>query len=103
MHYLLLYDVGPDYMARRAQFRDEHLRLAWAAAERNELVLGGALGDPLEGAALLFRSESPQVAQEFARHDPYVVNGLVQRWRVVPWLTVVGPDAATPVKPANHR
>ena len=42
MHYLLFYEVTPDYPTRRVQFRDEHLRLAWAAVERGELVLGGA-------------------------------------------------------------
>jgi uncharacterized protein len=36
----------------------------------------------------------------FARADPYVKNGLVTRWRVRPWTTVVGPSAAaTPVRP----
>lgn len=29
MHYLLFYDYAPDYLERRAQFREEHLALAW--------------------------------------------------------------------------
>jgi len=36
MHYLLLYDVVPDYAARRAEFRAEHLALARAAHARGE-------------------------------------------------------------------
>ena len=32
MHWLLIYDTAPDYVERRSEFRDEHLRLAWAAA-----------------------------------------------------------------------
>ena len=39
MHYLLFYDVAPDYLARRGEFRAAHLALAWAAADRGELVL----------------------------------------------------------------
>jgi len=32
--------------------------------------------------------------------DPYVREGLVRSFRIVPWTTVVGKDAATPVRPA---
>src|SRR5262249_8895159 len=32
-------------------------------------------------------------ALSFAEADPYVANGLVLRFRVRPWTTVVGPDA----------
>jgi uncharacterized protein len=99
VHYLLIYDTAPDYLARRGDFRSAHLEHAWAAAERGELLLGGALGDPVEGAMLLFRCDSPEPPSAFARADPYVLNGLVTRWRVAPWATVVGPDASTPVRP----
>jgi uncharacterized protein YciI len=100
-HFLLLYDYAPDYLARRAEFRDAHLRLAWAAVERGELLLGGAYADPADGALLLFRGESAAVAEAFAAADPYVRAGLVTRWRVRPWTTVVGELAITPVRPAN--
>jgi uncharacterized protein YciI len=98
MHYLLIYDVVPDYMERRAAFRNEHLSLAWQSHERGELVLGGALAEPVDGAFLLFRGDSPRAAESFAAADPYVRHGLVTRWRVRPWTTVVGTDAASPVR-----
>lgn len=99
MHFLLFYEMDADYIARRAEFRGAHLAKAWAACERGELVLGGALGNPVDGAVLLFQGDSPAVAEEFARTDPYVINGLVKRWRVREWTTVVGSGAATPVRP----
>lgn len=98
MHYLLFYDVVPDYLQRRSAFRAEHLALAWQASERGELILGGALDDPVDGAVLLFQGDSPEVAERFAAADPFVQNGLVTQWRVRPWTTVVGEQAATPVK-----
>ncbi len=98
MHYLLMYEVAPDYLQRRAQFRSEHLRLAWDAYDRGELVLAGALDSPVDGAVLLFQGDSPNAAEKFAAADPYVRNGLVARWRVRPWTTVVGKEAATPVR-----
>jgi uncharacterized protein YciI len=100
MHYLLFYDVVEDYAARRAAFRDAHLRWAWTGVERGELVLGGALANPIDGAMLLFQGSSPEVAESFARVDPYVTAGLVTRWRVREWTTVVGQEASTPVRPS---
>ena len=97
-HFLLIYDVAPDYVQRRAQFRDEHLGLAWKAAEAGELVLGGALEEPVEHAFLLFRG-SREAALRFAAADPYVKNGLVKAFKVKQWHTVVGANAATPVRP----
>jgi uncharacterized protein YciI len=100
MHYLLFYEYAPDYLERRGSVRHEHLRLAWAAHARGELILGGAFADPADGAVLLFRGESHEVALRFAARDPYVVNGLVLRHYVREWTTVVGDGAAAPVRPA---
>ena len=97
-HYLLTYTLAPDYLERRAAYREAHLALAWAAAGRGELVLGGAL-EPVDTAMLLFRSDTPDAAEAFAQGDPYVLNGLVESWTVRRWTTVVGADAATPVRP----
>lgn len=98
MHYLLIYDAAPDYLERRGQFRSEHLRLAWEACSRGELLLAGALDEPVDGAVLLFQGSSPDVAERFVAADPYVKNGLVTRWRVRKWNTVVGRDAASPIR-----
>lgn len=98
MHYLLIYDLASDYLERRAAFRGEHLRLAWAASARGELLLGGALADPADCAVLLFQGDSPAAAEAFAAADPYVRNGLVAQWRVRVWTTVVGEAAASPVR-----
>ena len=65
-HYLLFYELVDDYITRRAEFRDLHLGLAWKASDRGELVLGGALANPVDGAVLLFKGASPEVAERFA-------------------------------------
>lgn len=97
MHFLLFYDVVPDYAERRLPLRAAHLAHARAAVERGELVLGGALADPVDGAVLLFRCESPEVVEAFVAADPYVAAGLVTGWRVRKWTTVVGDGASAPV------
>lgn len=98
-HFLLFYDVSPDYLERRVEFRAEHLKLAWEAQARGEMVLGGALANPADGAVIVFQGDSPDAAERFAAADPYVRNGLVTQWRVREWTTVVGDLAATPVRP----
>jgi uncharacterized protein YciI len=95
-HFLLRYDLAPDYLERRAQFRERHLALAWAAGDRGELLMGGAVGDPVESAMLVFTGAL--AAEAFARADPYVAEGLVTHWRVLPWATVAGPFAAEPLR-----
>jgi uncharacterized protein len=99
MHFMLIYDFGPDFIRRRAQFRDEHLTLAWKAAEAGELLLAVALEEPTEQAFLLFKGPTSSSAERFAEGDPYVRHGLVKCWRVKQWNTVVGEFAASPVRP----
>jgi hypothetical protein len=98
-HFLLFYEGAPDYLERRPQFRSAHLRHAWDAYERGELIVAGALADPVDGAVLMFESEDSAAAEQFAQADPYVVNGLIKSWNVREWTTVVGDLAATPVRP----
>jgi uncharacterized protein YciI len=99
MHYLLMYELSADYLERRAEFRTEHLKLAWEAQERGEIVIAGALAEPSDYAILMFTGDSPEAAERFAKADPYVTQGLVKSWRVRPWTTVVGKDATNPVRP----
>ena len=90
-YYALFYDeVADDFVNRRTPFREEHLGMAKESHARGELQLAGALADPADGALLIFRAESEAAPQEFAKNDPYVRNGLVNKWRVRKWTVVVG-------------
>lgn len=97
MHYVLIYDLAPDYLERRPEFRGAHLELAREAHARGDLFLAGALAEPADGALLVFEGESPAAAEAFARADPYVANGLVKSWKVRPWTTVIGDQASNPL------
>ena len=99
MHYILTYDLAPDDLERRAEFRNEHLKLAWEAQQRGELVLAGALAEPADHAVLVFNCDSPEPVQLFAARDPYVTHGLVKAFHVRQWSTVVGDLATNPVRP----
>lgn len=101
MHYLLTYELAPDYLARRGEFRDEHLTKAWEAQQCGELVLAGALEEPADSAILLFDCKSAEPVLLFAATDPYVINGLVKSFQVRKWNTVVGDLAGNPVRPGD--
>jgi hypothetical protein len=96
MHYILFYDMGDAYVARRTQYRSLHLEHIRRTYEQGDLVLAGPLAEPVDGAVLVFRGSSPEKAEEFAKTDPYVINGLVTGWRVRKWMTVIGEDATPP-------
>ena len=96
-HFLLIYHYASDYIERRAEFRPMHLALAAKASDAGDLILGGALTDPFDTGLLLFHSIDKSTADAFAQADPYVINGLVERYEVRHWITVAGPLAAEPV------
>ena len=92
MYFILFYDYVEDYMERRSAYRPDHFVLANAAHARGELVIAGALADPPDRGVLVFKGDSPAVAEKFARADPYVRNGIVTRWEVRPWTVVIGAE-----------
>jgi uncharacterized protein YciI len=91
-YFALIYQVVDDYVARRAPFRDEHLALARELQSRGELLMGGAMGDPVDGALLIFRAPDVSIIEDFVRRDPYVVNRLVTQWEIRPWHVVIGNE-----------
>ncbi len=94
--FALTYDVVPNFADRRMPFRDAHLRLVRDAHERGLLLFAGALGDPPNGALLVFRADGPAAVEDFARADPYVREGLATAWQIRPWHVVIGAELAAP-------
>jgi uncharacterized protein len=93
VHYLLFYEKTSDHAAREGPLASAHRAHLERAVQRGELLLGGSLENPVDGSALLlFQADSPATAEEFAKADPYVLDGLVNRWLVRRWHTVVGTD-----------
>jgi len=92
MYYILFYKTTDNYVERRKPFREAHLSLALDAYNKGVLIMAGALADPTDEAVLVFKGESPEVANEFAHRDPYVINGLITEWTVRPWTVVIGGE-----------
>jgi len=100
-HFLLFYTTTEKYLAERGIWRPEHFVHAWKASREGGLVVGGALEPQENMCVVMFEAESKQAAEDFARNDPYVREGLISDWRVVEWFTVAGELALAPIaKPA---
>lgn len=90
MYYILFYKTVADYLEKRAPYRDEHLSLIKKAHENGIIIMAGALANPADGAVFIFKADGPELAEEFARQDPYVKNGLITDWYVRQWTVVAG-------------
>ena len=75
-------------LERRAPYREAHLERIAAEKEAGRIVMSGPLGDPPNGAAIVFRGVEPGLVEAFVEADPYVQAGLVTAWRIEPWTLV---------------
>jgi uncharacterized protein YciI len=87
MKYVLIYDSADDvaqtapvhFAAHRARWKD------FQAA--GTLLLIGPYSDQ-SGALAVFTTRA--AAEEFARSDPFVLNGVVRAWSVKEWAEALG-------------
>lgn len=75
-YYILKYYLADDYLERRSNFREEHLKLAGELHQKGELILGGALADPTDEALLVFYVDDKSVIENFVNKDPYIKTEL---------------------------
>lgn len=80
---MLRYDYVDDILERRGAYREQHLALL----TEHGCMMGGAIGDPVHGALIVF--ETAAQAEAFTRVDPYVANGLVTEQRIEPWALAI--------------
>ncbi|MGH9446968.1 MAG: YciI-like protein [Terriglobia bacterium] len=91
MYFALFYDTVPDYLERRQAHRQAHLAHARKAHSEGRLLLAGAM-NPADSALFIFRANSVAEVEAFAKGDPYVIAGLIPRWRVREWTVVIGGE-----------
>ena len=88
-YHLLLYTYVDNMIERRTPVRPLHLAHATPYVERQQLLLGGACPPEVKDAVLVFHATKEEV-EEFAQKDPYVLNQLVEDWKVKEWTVVLG-------------
>ncbi len=87
MKFVMFYDIAPGGLARAGENYDEHRARLNEFNARGVLLMAGPFGNPPEGAMGVFTSKD--AAEEFIQADPFVINGVVSRWRIVEWNEVL--------------
>lgn len=90
--YVLQYDYVVDALEKRKPHREAHLAMIGKQQEKGNVVLAGAVDNPPTGGLLIFRNLSPTDIEQLAQQDPYVINGVVKKYTVKPYMAVVGDD-----------
>ena len=83
MKYILQYEsaeffrerVMPHFPAHRARWQE--------FVKDGSLLMIGPFANPEEGAMAIFRTR--EAAEEFAKGDPFVINGVVKSWAIHEW------------------
>ena len=86
MRFLSFYEVSADSLPKIMTHYQEHRARLDEFHARGVVLAAGPLGNPPEGAMAVFTTR--EAAEEFIKGDPFVVNGLVSKWRIVEWNAV---------------
>jgi uncharacterized protein YciI len=87
MKYVLIYDSADD-VAQTAPVHFAAHRARWENFQADgTLLLIGPYSDQ-SGALAVFTTRA--AAEEFARSDPFVLNGVVRAWSVKEWAEALG-------------
>jgi len=83
MKIVSFYDIAPDALAKIMTHYPAHRVRLDEFHSRGVLLAAGPFGNPPEGAMAIFTTHD--AAEEFIKGDPFVLNGLVSKWRLVEW------------------
>ena len=89
---LLTLEYVDDMLEKRGPHREEHLAGAQRGFDAGEIVMAGALTDPVDAGVFVFKNVSEERVKAFAEADAYVRAGLVPKYTIRNWMVVVGGD-----------
>jgi uncharacterized protein len=83
-------EAGPEHFQRLVDTYPRHRAYLEEFAASGDVLMIGTFGDPAtEGSMALFRSR--EAAERFIAGDPFLVEGLVHRYRILDWDPLVFP------------
>jgi uncharacterized protein YciI len=82
--YVLFYESADDVLAKAPAHLAAHSARGREFHERGSLLAYGPFANPQEeGSMAVFTTR--EAAEEFARDDPFVLNGVVRSWQIREW------------------
>jgi uncharacterized protein YciI len=88
MKFVILGYDGPEGEAKRKIHRSAHLSNLEPLAQQGRVILAGPLTDKT-GSLMVLEFESQAEAEQFAKQDPYTVNGVFERIEIHPFMQVL--------------
>jgi uncharacterized protein YciI len=89
--YVLFYESADDIRSKAPPNLPAHREHWHAFQTAGTLLMIGTFGNPQEeGAMSVFTTR--EAAEEFARGDPFVLNGVVRNWYIREWNEVILPS-----------
>jgi uncharacterized protein YciI len=90
MKYVMTYYAAADFLPLAREHGPAHRARLHEFQARGQLLMAGPLDDPPTGDAIgVFRTRD--AAEEFIEGDPFVRNGVVERWTIRPWHEILAP------------
>lgn len=87
MKTLMFYEIGPNGAPKAKQHFAEHRARLDDFHKRGVLLMAGPYGTPPTGALGVFTTR--EAAEEFAKNDPFVLNGVVTKHHFKEWNEVL--------------
>lgn len=83
MKYVLVYESANDVRTKAPQHVPAHTARIKKFHTSGTLLMVGTFEDPRDRALGVFTTR--EAAEDFARRDAFVLNGVVREWRVLGW------------------
>ena len=88
MKFVLFYESADDVQSTAPVHLPAHQALFQDFHERGLLLMLGTFGDPqAEGSMAVFSTR--EAAEQFAKDDPFVINGVVRNWYLREWNEIL--------------
>jgi uncharacterized protein YciI len=88
--YVLFYESADDVLAKAPAHLPAHKARLDDFHARGLVLMYGTFANPQEeGSMAVFTTR--EAAEEFAKEDPFVVNGVVREWYIREWNEVLTP------------
>ena len=87
MKVVMFYEVAPDGLSKAKDNIEGHRRRLMEFKAKGVLLMAGPFANPAEGALGIFTNK--ESAEEFIQGDPFMVNGVVGKWRLVEWNEIL--------------
>lgn len=90
MKYVMFYESADDVASKAPAHFPAHAARLDEFHKAGTLLMVGTFGDPQEeGSMSIFTTR--EAAEEFAKGDPFVLNGVVRNWYIREWNEALAP------------